>query len=491
MSAPALVWFRQDLRLADNPALVDALAATDSIVPVYILDNTGGSRAPGGAAQWWLHHALAALADAIAARGGRLILRRGDPADVLDALIAETGADRVYWNRCYEPQTIARDTAIKSALEARGIVAESRNASLLFEPWTIATKQGAPYQVYTPFWRACRAAPAPPVPAPAPPRLNTPPAASETLTDWDLLPTTPDWAGGLREAWTPGAAGAAARLDTFLSEAVAAYKSDRNRPDLPKTSRLSPYLRWGEIGPRQVWHAAEHAMAQAVGGAADSIEHFLKELVWREFAYHLLYHFPQMPTENLRAKFDGFPWVEDPDGLAAWQRGRTGYPIVDAGMRELWHTGWMHNRVRMIVASFLIKDLRLHWREGEAWFWDTLVDADPANNTASWQWVAGSGADAAPYFRIFNPVSQAQKFDPQGAYVRRWVPELARLSDANVHQPWEAGALELDAAGVRLGRTYPHRIVDHGVARKAALDAFQSISDGATAAPPPDFRRSA
>jgi len=476
-SAPTIVWLRQDLRLVDNPALTAATAEGRPVVPVYILDDAGeGAWPPGGATKWWLHHSLASLARDLAARGSRLVLRRGPAGAALEALVAETGAASVFWNRRYEPAAIARDTAIKKALEKRGLAAKSFNAGLLFEPWTIRNKAGEPYRVFTQFWKTCLAGDEPPLPVPAPAALAAAAAwpKSDALENWNLLPTKPDWAGGLRENWTPGEAGANARLDRFLDRAVATYKEDRNRPDLEGTSRLSPHLHFGEIGPRQCFHAA-----RARAGRSKGADHFLSELGWREFSHHLLYQRPDLPETALRADFRDFPWADDAAKLAAWQRGRTGYPIVDAGMRELWHTGWMHNRVRMIVASFLVKHLLLPWQRGEAWFWDTLVDADLANNAASWQWVAGCGADAAPYFRIFNPILQGAKFDPDGAYTRCWVPELAKLPTEHLFAPWEAPPSVLRTAGVDLGTTYPKPLVDHGEARARALAAFQSLREAA------------
>jgi deoxyribodipyrimidine photo-lyase len=473
--APVIWWVRQDLRVTDNAALAAALASGAPVLPVFVLDDEAAGRwAPGGASRWWLHHSLAALAAELATRGAPLVLRRGDSRRILPALAEETGARTVFAGRLYEPWARARDKAVAKALSDLGVEIKGERTALLFEPWEIETKSGGPYGVYTPFSRACFAAPAPDRPLPAPKRIPGPdkPPASDRLEDWSLLPTTPDWASGLRETWQPGEAGAATRLDRFLRDALARYDDLRNRPDLSGTSRLSPHLHWGEISPAAVWHAA--SAAGAARGAA--VETFLKELLWREFSHHLLWHRPEMPEEPLKPAFSAFPWRNDPAALRAWQRGRTGYPIVDAGMRELWHTGWMHNRVRMITASFLVKHLLLPWQEGEAWFWDTLVDADLAANSASWQWVAGSGADAAPYFRIFNPVLQGEKFDPEGAYVRRWVPELARLPAAVIHRPWEASPLVLREAGVALGRTYPAPIVEHGAARARALAALAEIS---------------
>ncbi|MBL8671005.1 MAG: deoxyribodipyrimidine photo-lyase [Alphaproteobacteria bacterium] len=480
MSRPAIVWFRQDLRLSDNPALAAALARGGPVICLYVLDETPPWPL-GGAARWWLHGSLSALGASIAERGGALVLRRGQADAALDDIIARSGAEAVFWNRCYEPAAIARDGAIKAALRGHGVVAESSNAALLTEPWAVKTKSGGFFQVFTPFWRALRAEAAVPVPAPAPQRIPAPPQplASDRLEDWALRPLRPDWAGGLREAWTPGEAAAQAQLERFIDEALARYASARDLPAEAVTSRLSPYLHWGEISPRQAWHAAAAAAAGSAGALNRSAEKFQSELAWREFAHHLLFHVPTLPERPWRAEFERFPWRPDARALAAWHRGRTGYPIVDAGMRELWATGWMHNRVRMIAASFLVKHLLLPWQDGARWFWDTLVDADLANNSASWQWVAGCGADAAPYFRIFNPVLQGEKFDPDGRYVRRWVPELARLPDPWLHRPWSAPAETLAQAGVALGRTYPAPLVDLAAARDRALSAFRGLRDAA------------
>jgi deoxyribodipyrimidine photo-lyase len=488
-----LLWFRQDLRLQDHPALLAAVARGGPVVPVYVLDDAGdGAWPPGGAARWWLHHALAALDTALRGRGSRLVLARGGAEAALTALAGATGAGAVYWNRRYEPAVIARDARIKAALAASGREARSFPAALLFEPHTVANREGRPFQVFTPFWRRCLELPvAPPVAftAPVVPGPAVWPASLE-LAELGLLPRRP-WAGGLAEAWQPGEAGAAARLQRFVAGPLEGYAAERNRPDLDGTSQLSPWLHSGELGPRQVWAAVRERTgaeagaggAAAIGAAAagrplrEGARVFLSEIGWREFAHHLLFHFPHTPEQPLRADFARFPWAEDPGGaqLAAWQRGRTGYPIVDAGLRQLWRTGWMHNRVRMIAASFLVKHLRLPWTLGAAWFWDTLVDADLASNTLGWQWTAGCGADAAPYFRVFAPVLQGRKFDPDGVYVRRWVPELAALPTALIHAPWEAPVDALAAAGVRLGETYPRPIVDHAAARAAALAAFQQI----------------
>ena len=477
-SGPVVVWFRHDLRLADNPAL--RAAGRRPVVPLYVLDDgTPGMWAPGGASRWWLHHSLNALDRALRVAGLRLVLRRGDAATVVPAVACEIGAVQVLWNRCYEPFAIACDTAIGQSLRAAGIRAESFNASLLFEPSTVKTGSGAPYRVFTPFWRACLAAPPAAAAISTPRSLAGPPRwpDSDRLDDWQLTPTRPDWATGFGAVWRPGEDGAHARLRRFLDDRLGRYANSRDRPADDATALLSPHLHFGEIGPRQIWHAVSRRDREG-GVPSAAAAKFLSELGWREFAYHLLFHFPTMPETNLRDGFDRFPWRKDAAALRAWQRGRTGYPIVDAGMRELWQTGWMHNRVRMIAASFLVKHLLIDWRDGARWFWDTLVDADLANNSAGWQWVAGTGADAAPFFRIFNPVAQGERFDPDGAYVRRWVPEIARLPDRWLHRPFVAPPDVLDAAGVRLGASYPAPIVDHAFARRRALAAFHDRAAG-------------
>jgi len=483
---PALVWFRQDLRLQDNPALAAARERGGAVVPVYILDEAGeGGWAPGAASRWWLHHSLAALDAALRARGSRLVLARGPAREVLERLRRESGADAVYWNRRYEPAAIARDRAVRAALAAAGAEVRSFNAALLHEPDAVANRQGGPFQVFSPYWRHCLTLPveAPvrlrPGPLPAPERWPT----SASLADFRLRPRAA-WDGGLAEAWEPGEAGGARRLRRFAAAALAGYDEGRDRPGEDGTSRISPWLHFGEVGPRQAWRAVRaQAGDTGVFPPSNGARVFLSELGWREFAHHLLYHFPTTPEKPLRPEFGRFPWAPDPQGkqLRAWQRGRTGYPIVDAGMRQLWRTGWMHNRVRMIVASFLVKHLLLPWNRGAEWFWDTLVDADLANNTVGWQWSAGCGADAAPFFRIFAPVRQGEKFDPEGAYVRRWVPELGRLPAEFVHQPWVAPAAVLAAAGVRLGENYPPPVVDHAWARDRALAAFRALRASAKA----------
>lgn len=478
MTRPSLVWFRHDLRLEDNPALSAALRRGGPVIPVYIwAPDEEGDWPPGGASRWWLHQSLAALDRRLRELGSRLTFLHGPSIETLRGLVKTTSAAAVFWNRRYEPAIVARDTTIKEALREAGLEIESFNGALLHEPWTIRNKSGSPFQVFTPFWRHCLAQPDPPAPLTTPKALPGPGRwpASEPLTAFALEPRIP-WAEGIRAAWQPGEAGAARQLARFLESAFEGYDVGRNRPDLPGTSRLSPHLHFGEISPRQIWHAIQRqAQARHWLPARWRNSQFLAELGWREFAHHLLHHFPHTPTQPLRAEFERFPWRPNPSGLKAWQRGQTGYPLVDAGMRELWTTGWMHNRVRMVVASFLVKDLLIPWQEGARWFWDTLVDADLAQNTLGWQWTAGCGADAAPFFRVFNPNTQGEKFDPSGAYVRRWVPELAALPDAWIHRPHEAPAKVLASANVELGRNYPRPLVSHAIAREVALEAYAAL----------------
>jgi len=470
----AILWFRRDLRLADNPALEKALQTADDVVAVFIHSpEEEGAWADGSASRWWLHHSLSALDESLRRLGSRLLMRRGPSLQTLRRLIEETGAEYVYWNRLYEPSGIARDKTIKATLHEQGLIVESFNAGLLYEPWEITRGKGEPYKVFTPYWKALLAQGINGSLLPIQTKL---PAVSSGLGglsvhDLALLPKI-RWDAGLEENWTPGEAGAWARIDDFLSDAVCRYSEARDRPDHEGVSKLAPYLHFGEIGPRQVVHALQARLAEGQGGA----ECFSRQLVWREFAHHLLFHNPNTPESPLDRRFLAFSWNEpQPEILSSWQQGKTGVPLVDAGMRQLWQTGWMHNRVRMVVASFLVKNLRIHWQEGARWFWDTLVDADLANNTLGWQWVAGCGADAAPYFRIFNPVLQGERFDPEGDYVRRWVPELSRLPKAFIHQPWQAPESVLRSGGVRLGENYPFPMVDLKTSREAALAAFKQM----------------
>lgn len=476
MAGSAIIWIRRDLRLTDNPALAAALAQGRWPVPVFI--HAPDEEAPwqrGAASRWWLHHALCAFDGALGERGSRLVVTVGDSLAELRRIATATGADVVVWNRLYDPPTIARDARIKQALRADGLRCESFNAALLFEPWEIATNNGDPYRVFSAFWRKTIERLGPVKTTEAPQRLPPPPAVPEGI-DIEALGLLPRmrWDEGLRETWQPGEQGALEHARVFLAEGLTRYGKERDIPGRAATSRLSPHLHFGEIGPRQLVRMAIEICGCVTSGPAQP---FVRELGWREFAHHLLYHYPHTSEEPLDERFTDFPWRIDgaEELLAAWQGGRTGIPLVDAGMRELWRTGWMHNRIRMVVASLLTKNLRIPWQEGARWFWDTLVDADLANNTLGWQWTAGCGADAAPYFRVFNPVRQGERFDPSGAYVRRWCPELAGLPDKRIHAPWSASATELEEAGVVLGRDYPRPVADLGASRKEALAAWEKI----------------
>ncbi|CAN5227193.1 deoxyribodipyrimidine photo-lyase [soil metagenome] len=474
-TSPCIVWFRDDLRLSDHPALHAASKSGAPVVCLYVLDtDSEGGRPLGGAVRWWLAQSLRALQASLQVIGAPLVLRRGHAAEVIATLARETGAGMVVWNEIAQAPELAVADEVIAALADLNVGARSYPGDLLVQPSAIRTKEGRGLRVFTPFWRRVLAMGDPAKPLPAPKRLTPgPQVASDTLAVWKLEPSRPDWAAGLRATWTPGEAAAQKRLRAFLKSGVSGYSSDRDRPDREGTSRLSPHLRFGEISPRQVWYAARFSAAERPA-LAGGIAKFLSEVGWREFCRHLLFDLPNLAERNLQTSFDGFPWKTDGKALRAWQRGLTGYPIIDAGMRELWHTGVMHNRVRMVVASFLVKHLLIDWREGEKWFWDTLVDADAGSNPANWQWVAGSGADAAPYFRVFNPILQGEKFDPDGLYVRRWVPELKDLPSNTIHQPWNASPLELAGAGVVLGTSYPMPIIDHKVARERALATYKT-----------------
>ena len=477
MSKPILFWYRQDLRVTDLPGLLAAAATGRPLVACYIFDEKApGEWSPGAASRWWLHHSLLALRADLAALGAELVLRRGNTAEVLSALAAETGASSVYCSRQHEPWAKDLEDELHGELATQGVELKRYPGALLFEPEVIKNQSGLPFKVFTPFWRACRRELSPDTPRPAPTAANwhTPLPDSDDIKSWQLTPHSPDWASRWSELWQPGSAGAVDRIAHFFREGIRNYSDGRNHPALDTTTRLSPHIHFGEISPRQVWHAAGEALA-VEPALQDEIDKFLSEMGWREFSHHLLSHFPTLPQAPFKGQFARFPWLGTPAALQAWQKGQTGYPIVDAGMRELWQTGYMHNRVRMVVASFLTKHLLVHWRAGENWFWDTLLDANLANNACGWQWVAGSGADASPYFRIFNPVTQGEKFDKQGDYVRQWVPELALLPDKYLHKPWEAPAEVLASGNVELGSTYPHPIVDHREARAAALSAYGSL----------------
>ena len=477
MKSTIIYWFRNDLRLDDLPGLHAAMASGARIVPCYILDDAAaGTWRPGGASRWWLHHSLSALGDAIASSGGSLVLRSGDSAKQLLELAKQCNADAVYCSRQYEPWAAKLESTLHTDLGDSGISLKRYPGALLFEPDSISNQSGLPFRVFTPFWRHCRKL-QPGLCASADDEnasWHNEAIPGEELGAWNLLPGNPDWAADWHRNWQPGTAGAFSKLDAFIATGIGSYSEGRDRPALDCTTRLSPHLHFGEISPRRLWHVIFERTASRP--ELDSqVEKFLSELGWREFSHHLMHHFPDIPEQAFKSPFRAFPWVKNEAHLGAWQQGRTGYPIVDAGMRELWQTGYMHNRVRMITASFLTKHLLIHWREGADWFWDTLLDADLANNSCSWQWVAGSGADASPYFRIFNPILQGKKFDADGEYVRRWVPELAGLPDKYLHHPWEAPEQTLDAAGVSLGASYPHPIVDHPSARESALAAYAEI----------------
>lgn len=472
----AIVWFRQDLRLNDNPALIAAHETQKQILPLYILDDSADEWNMGSASRWWLHQSLLSLNKSL---DGYLCLQKGNALTVLEEMIEQHNVKAVYWNRCYEPWRIKIDTRIKKVLSDKGIEGKSYNSALLFEPHTTLKKDGTPYKVFTPFYKkgCIQNNVEPALPQSTPKELNLYQSASLALDELKLMPAI-HWYKQMEKEWLPGEEGAESCLQTFLENGIKYYKEGRNFPAQQNVSRLSPYLHFGEISPNKVWHAAKEAMITS--RCENDGEHFLSELGWREFSNSLLYHFPDIPRKNLQSKFDAFPWQDDDEALSCWQKGQTGYPIIDAGMRELWQTGYMHNRVRMVVGSFLVKNLLLHWHHGEDWFWDTLVDADLANNSASWQWIAGCGADAAPYFRIFNPVTQGQKFDSDGEYVRQYVPEIANLPDKFIHSPWQAPETVLNEAKLELGVDYPMPIVDLKESRERALAAFKQISNIST-----------
>lgn len=462
-------WFRQDLRLKDNPAFAAACKAGE-VLPIYILDDeNSGKYKMGETSKLWLHHSLNSLNNSL---GGKLVVYNGCPAKIIPELVKQNNIEAVFWNRCYEVWRIKRDKKIKDNLKKLDLEVQSFNGSLLWEPWDIAKADGTNYKVFTPFYRkGCLKAEPPRKPLNKPKNINLITDKSnlkQNIKDLKLLPEI-NWHTKIEEKWDIGEAAAHKKLKKFLADGILYYKEGRNFPAKINTSRLSPHLHFGEVSPNSVWYAAKASMDD------DNLDTFLSELGWREFSYSLLYFYPDLPTNNLNKKFDNFPWSKNKKLLQAWQQGQTGYPIVDAGMRELWQTGYMHNRVRMIVGSFLVKNLLLHWHDGESWFWDCLVDADLAANSASWQWVAGCGADAAPYFRVFNPILQGEKFDKHGEYTRHYVPELKDLPDKYLYKPWDAPIDILQQASIELGVDYPHPIVDVKLSREAALDAFKSI----------------
>jgi len=465
----AIHWFRQDLRLSDNPAL-DSAAQYETLIPIYILDEVNsGEFKMGAASKWWLHQSLTKLNESL---DGKLLVYQGNPHEILNKLIEEQEVSYVTWNRCYELWRIDRDKEIKRNFEDKNVAVESFSASLLWEPWTISKDDGTPYRVFTPFYKkGCLNSEEPRLPAGKVDLSNlySEDLSSGSITDLNLLPTI-KWYKSFEEEWNPGEIGAEQNLNSFLDSGLLNYKEGRNFPSQEFVSRLSPHLHFGEISPNEVWYRAK--TKEGISGIEKSLAHFHSELGWREFSYYLLYHFPDLPNKNFQEKFDIFPWQENEEFLALWQKGNTGYPIVDAGMRELWQTGYMHNRLRMIVGSFLVKNLLIDWRFGERWFWDCLVDADLASNSASWQWVAGSGADAAPYFRIFNPITQGLKFDPEGEYTKKYVPELRDLPNKYLFSPWEAPENILADAGIELGKNYPKPMVDLKLSRETALEAF-------------------
>ena len=473
----AIIWFRKDLRLSDNPALTQACEENNEIIPIYIYEeNIPNAWMIGEASKWWLHYSLQSLCDNFDSFGIKLVLKKGNPLTILQSLLHETQANAVYWNRRYEPYSILNDAKIKQTLYKQGVKCNSYNGSLLIEPWEILTQKKTYFKVFTRFWnQSLKVLDIPnDLPIPELKKKNT--AAnllSDNLNDWNLLPKHPNWAREFKKNWNPGEFNAQKKLMHFIENHLENYSKERDFPGCRGTSALSPHLASGEISPRQIWNAIKnYNITKKSKLLIESSNKYLAEIGWREFSYNLLYHFPKLPSDPFSDRFQSFPWKKNESFLKAWQKGLTGYPIVDAGMRQLWHIGWMHNRVRMIVASFLTKDLLINWTEGTKWFWDTLVDADLASNSASWQWVAGCGADAAPYFRIFNPVLQSQKFDPEGTYIRQWIPELTKLPTKYIHAPWETPEEILKESNIQLGINYPYPIIDHYEAKTKALDSF-------------------
>lgn len=470
---PTIFWFRNDLRLIDNQALTEAIEATDDLIPIYILDTKSECEI-GSAQKWWLHHSLNSLQKSLNKKGAKLHLQKGDPSKVILELIKKYKVKSIYWNKVFEPAALQLDSLLEDSLDKIDVEVNKFNGNLLTDPALIKNKSGGYFKVFTPYWRHIMSILQPREIVPEPKKISQKSTIkSEKLDSWDLLPKSPDWSEGF-SIWKPGEKGAREQLKKFLDDGLQGYKDNRDIPSLELTSRLSPHVHFGELSPIQIWNTVEQVGLRYAKLQKGS-EAYLRQLIWREFSFYLLYYFPELNKKNFNSKFNGFKWKKNKKALKAWQKGLTGYPIVDAGMRELWHTGYMHNRVRMITASFLTKDLLIDWREGESWFWDTLLDADIANNSFGWQWVAGSGADAAPYFRIFNPIIQGEKFDKDGLYVRKWCPELAKLPNKYIHHPWDAPEDILDSADIKLGKNYPLPIVDHKVARDLALEKYGDL----------------
>lgn len=475
----SLIWFRYDLRVQDNPALKAALEKKEKVFLIYIFDE-----APlygwkmGSAQRWWLYHSLDRLQKKLEKENLFLNFYRGNPLDILPTLARRHNVSHIYWNRQYEPYTVNRDEALKKKLRSLGHHVESYNGSLLYEPWEVSNAIGEPYKIFTPFWQRLLSFGSPRdsffISLKGVHSIRDDKA--EKLDSWELIPKSPNWAKEWETFWTPGEDGAHKLLETFVRKSFLTYKKERDFPALEGTSRLSPHLRFGEISPHQVWRFIKtQALLAHKGIDSFNEEAFLRQLGWREFCTSILYYYPSIPEKPFRKEFENFQWEIKQEFLKCWQQGLTGHPLVDAGMRQLWQTGWMHNRVRMVVASFLTKDLFIHWIEGEKWFWETLVDADLANNACGWQWVAGCGTDAQPYFRIFNPTQQSRKFDLNGEYIRQWIPELSNLNKDFIHAPWEAGASELSKAGIQLGKTYPLPLIDHQTQRKKALFYYEEM----------------
>ena len=462
-----IYWFRRDLRLLDNPAFAEA-ASAGHILPIFIFDGLLADYAQGSASRWWLNHSLNSLNKQL---NHRLLIFNGDPKEIIPKLAKASDAKSVYWNRCYEPWQIKLDSKLEAIFKGENIDVITRNGSLLWEPWTTLKKDGSPYKVFTPYFKKrCLSLPEPRKPIPKPSNLKFADTPKNTDLISNLIQTKENnWQNKISKYWSIGENAAAIKLETFLKRGISSYKEGRNYPSKKNISMLSPHLHFGEISPNKIWYSVKN------NGHSEDSDHFLSELGWREFSYNLLYYFPDLPENNLQKKFDIFPWVNNPERLKKWQKGMTGYPIIDAGMRELWETGFMHNRLRMITGSFLVKNLLIHWRYGKEWFWNCLVDADLASNSASWQWVAGCGADAAPYFRIFNPITQGNKFDPSGDYTRKFVPELRKLPNEYLFAPWEAPSEVLLNLGIKLGRDYPHPIVNLKNSRELALEAYSQI----------------